>query len=274
MDHEWKVSDAPEMGGRRTASPVGQLRCRRCLIWETEMSRASRCGGARGAGPMWDEWRASPHPLALDGITSGTIINADLMTPTASGTLDSAVRLLEYALHLRQHGERAPSGTETWAEFDRRAEAFLRAVPRTDLPADRPDVQPGPYRGAGVPVTDVRTAVWGMVDVCRDAPRMVLHVAPMVIDALKDIFVTQKMDHLPRADRLFGTPIRVDDTLSGAQWSLRDGPVLKMSKEIAYGSLIEVPDGMVAVAYTRGVGFLCVSDELAREWLGGGSGGN
>ena len=37
-----------------------------------------------------------------------------------------AVRLLEYALHLRQHGERAPGGNETWAQFDRDAEAFLR----------------------------------------------------------------------------------------------------------------------------------------------------
>jgi hypothetical protein len=38
-----------------------------------------------------------------------------------------AARLLEYALHLRQHGERAPGGAETWAQFDRNAETFLRA---------------------------------------------------------------------------------------------------------------------------------------------------
>jgi hypothetical protein len=37
-----------------------------------------------------------------------------------------ATGLLEYALHLRMHGERAPGGNETWAEFDRRCEAFLR----------------------------------------------------------------------------------------------------------------------------------------------------
>lgn len=42
--------------------------------------------------------------------------------------LIGAVELLEYALHLRQHGERAPGGNETWAEFDKRAEAFLRKV--------------------------------------------------------------------------------------------------------------------------------------------------
>lgn len=37
------------------------------------------------------------------------------------------VELLEYAFNLRQYGERAPGGNETWAEFDRRCEAFLRA---------------------------------------------------------------------------------------------------------------------------------------------------
>jgi hypothetical protein len=37
-----------------------------------------------------------------------------------------AVDLVKYALHLRMHGERAPGGDETWGEFDRRAEEFLR----------------------------------------------------------------------------------------------------------------------------------------------------
>jgi hypothetical protein len=41
-------------------------------------------------------------------------------------SMAEAVRLLEYALHLRMHGERAPGGNETWREFDVRAEAFLR----------------------------------------------------------------------------------------------------------------------------------------------------
>lgn len=41
----------------------------------------------------------------------------------------AAVKLLEYALHLRMHGENAPGGTETWAQFDRDTEAFLRAQP-------------------------------------------------------------------------------------------------------------------------------------------------
>jgi len=37
--------------------------------------------------------------------------------------------LLEYALHLCVNGERAPGGDETWAEFSRNAEAWLRAHP-------------------------------------------------------------------------------------------------------------------------------------------------
>lgn len=42
--------------------------------------------------------------------------------------LPEAVRLLAYALHLRMHGERAPGGNETWSQFDRDAEAYLRRV--------------------------------------------------------------------------------------------------------------------------------------------------
>lgn len=39
---------------------------------------------------------------------------------------------LAYALHLRQHGERAPGGDETWAEFDRMAERLLREALAAD----------------------------------------------------------------------------------------------------------------------------------------------
>lgn len=38
-------------------------------------------------------------------------------------------QLLDYALVLRQHGERAPGGNETWRTFDRQAEALLRSLP-------------------------------------------------------------------------------------------------------------------------------------------------
>lgn len=47
---------------------------------------------------------------------------------------DEATRLLRYALHLRMFGERAPGGSETWAEFDRRCEAFLRGLPPRPTP--------------------------------------------------------------------------------------------------------------------------------------------
>jgi len=42
-----------------------------------------------------------------------------------------ALRLLRLALHLRMHGERAPGGDETWAQFDRECEAFLREAEPT-----------------------------------------------------------------------------------------------------------------------------------------------
>jgi hypothetical protein len=40
--------------------------------------------------------------------------------------LREATSLIEYALHLRMHGENAPGGSENWPEFDRKAEDFLR----------------------------------------------------------------------------------------------------------------------------------------------------
>ena len=42
--------------------------------------------------------------------------------------LDTAVRLLEAALHLRMNGERAPGGNETWRDWERRVELFLRGL--------------------------------------------------------------------------------------------------------------------------------------------------
>ena len=39
---------------------------------------------------------------------------------------DTAIRLLEEALHLRVNGEWAPGGTETWAGWERETEEFLR----------------------------------------------------------------------------------------------------------------------------------------------------
>lgn len=41
-------------------------------------------------------------------------------------SLSEAIELIRYALHLRQYGECAPGGTETWDQFDRDADRFMR----------------------------------------------------------------------------------------------------------------------------------------------------
>jgi len=46
-----------------------------------------------------------------------------------SEELEKARKLLEYALHLRMYGERAPGGDETWRQFDQMTEHFLRGLP-------------------------------------------------------------------------------------------------------------------------------------------------
>jgi hypothetical protein len=49
-----------------------------------------------------------------------------MTTSQHEGSLAEAIRILEYALHLRMYGERAPGGDETWNEFDQQCEEFLR----------------------------------------------------------------------------------------------------------------------------------------------------
>jgi hypothetical protein len=51
---------------------------------------------------------------------------------------DTAVKLLEEALFIRQNGERAPGGNENWRDWDLKAEWFLRSL----LP--EPDAAPTP----------------------------------------------------------------------------------------------------------------------------------
>jgi hypothetical protein len=79
-------------------------------------------------------------PLGENGATVGdqlvaVVVNGDQVLAERICTLlnegrlvDDALDLLRYALHLRQHGERAPGGNETWRAFDRRCEAFLCAA--------------------------------------------------------------------------------------------------------------------------------------------------
>lgn len=53
-----------------------------------------------------------------------------------------ATRLVELAMHLRMHGERAPGGNETWAEFDRMADQFLHACVPSWGPQDASEAMP------------------------------------------------------------------------------------------------------------------------------------
>ncbi len=53
---------------------------------------------------------------------------AGMLTAFAAEYRERPVRLIEEALHLRMNGERAPGGNETWADWDRRAEQYLREV--------------------------------------------------------------------------------------------------------------------------------------------------
>lgn len=79
-----------------------------------------------GRGPCllrpdhWDEYPYHARPVSGGFDTWGEPAPPD--DP-------EAVRLLKYALHLRMHGECAPGGDETWAQFDREAEAYLRSLP-------------------------------------------------------------------------------------------------------------------------------------------------
>jgi hypothetical protein len=48
----------------------------------------------------------------------------------------TALKLLDCAMQLRVHGEQAPGGDETWATFDRNAEAFLRKIRNVSTSAE------------------------------------------------------------------------------------------------------------------------------------------
>jgi hypothetical protein len=93
------------------------------------------------AGPEIDKMRArlreavaSCTDLAMDQAVlilenhrlRRQLAEAESRPVVEAGKRREATGLLEYALHLRMHGENAPGGSETWQEFDRRAEEFLR----------------------------------------------------------------------------------------------------------------------------------------------------
>lgn len=74
--------------------------------------------------------------LGLVGWKSGVVERTCLAWLTEPGRVTAlsyayrtpAVKLLEEALHLRQHGERAPGGNGTWRDWDERAEQYLRQL--------------------------------------------------------------------------------------------------------------------------------------------------
>jgi len=66
-----------------------------------------------------------------DLFTRASIASGDARYLRAA--LDRANRLIRYALHLRINGERAPGGDETWAQWDRDADDYLRAAIEGEL---------------------------------------------------------------------------------------------------------------------------------------------
>ena len=77
-----------------------------------------------------DEWAATAdrwtHRAAENG-RRAKAAEADLRALREER--DSLKEAVEYALHLRMYGERAPGGDETWGKWESMAESRLRALP-------------------------------------------------------------------------------------------------------------------------------------------------
>lgn len=63
----------------------------------------------------------TPHALPMSPLAAAPVTRAAARAATA-------IQLLEEAMHLRTQGENAPGGHETWREWDRRTETFLRSL--------------------------------------------------------------------------------------------------------------------------------------------------
>lgn len=73
------------------------------------------------------------HPQVAGDLPTGDSLGAVYlelatrpMSPVQRSERDEAADLLERVLFLRQNGERAPGGNETWQPLDRDVEVFLR----------------------------------------------------------------------------------------------------------------------------------------------------
>lgn len=98
----------------------------------------------RGQAHEADRVAATASGIGQFGISNACYALASILRRQAAGEApdqvtvrgsdpDLAIRLLQDAFFLRQNGENAPGGTETWREWDGRCEAFLRSL----LPAQR-----------------------------------------------------------------------------------------------------------------------------------------
>lgn len=85
-----------------------------------------------GRDPSTEAWRDAVGAELAKTQQALAASQADLTR--AADQLSTATQLIRYAVHLRMHGERAPGGTETWQQFDRDAEAFLRGLPARPTP--------------------------------------------------------------------------------------------------------------------------------------------
>lgn len=74
----------------------------------------------------WDSDKANAELLPALRNAAPDLIAAARERDQLRATVERATKLLEYALHLRMYGERAPGGNETWRQFDTDVEHFLR----------------------------------------------------------------------------------------------------------------------------------------------------
>lgn len=158
----------------------GVIRDLRLMHMLSQRALAEAAGFSKGQVSDWERGARIPEATSLARVLKGlgfelAIVPAEESGPeTALSATESAehgsgvdgsrggdsngstgrteaLALLRYALHLRQHGERAPGGGETWADWDRQAETLLRAV---DQPAGVVLVDDGTWEWRWTPTAD------------------------------------------------------------------------------------------------------------------------
>jgi hypothetical protein len=115
----------------RGAVPAGSVLVECTHAWHSPISAASPADDSTYRGipiPPGVELAEEEHWWQL-GVESALDHIHETGRPSMRDeiALVVAMRLLEEVLHLRMNGERAPGGSETWAELDPEIERFLRA---------------------------------------------------------------------------------------------------------------------------------------------------